>query len=103
MDLQIETKTTGFGSPAESYVEKRLDLNQLIVDDVYTTYYFKWGSEEKMGLKKGDILVVDRASLPKEGDLVLVENNDEIKLEIFNHQNNQIWGTVTWTLSQIKK
>lgn len=103
MDLQIETKTTGFGSPAESYVEKRLDLNQLIVDDVYTTYYFKWESEEKMGLKKGDILVVDRASLPKEGDLVLVENNDEIKLEIFNHQNNQIWGTVTWTLSQIKK
>ena len=30
MSLEIKTKTTGFGSPAETYVNKRLDLNGLI-------------------------------------------------------------------------
>ena len=103
MSLQIETKTTGFGSPAESYVQDRLDLNQLVVQDIYTTYYFKWGAEEKHGIKKGDVLVVDRSVLPKKGDLILVEKEESIKLDIFNEQNNQIWGTITWILSQIRK
>ena len=103
MNLEIQTKTTGFGSPAESYVQNRLDLNQLIIQDIYTTYYFRWGGETKHGIQKNDILVVDRATLPNEGDLVLLEFNGSITLEIFNKQNSDIWGTITWVLSQRKK
>lgn len=103
MNLEVKTKTTGFGSPAESYVEKRLDLNQLIVEDIYTTYYFKWQGLDKFNVKHGDILVVDRAAIPKIGDIVLFEKEDKIELEIFNNQNKEIWGTITWTLSQLKK
>ena len=103
MNLEVKTKTTGFGSPAESYVEKRLDLNQLIVEDIYTTYYFKWQGLDKFNVEHGDILVVDRAAIPKIGDIVLFEKEDKIELEIFNNQNKEIWGTITWTLSRIKR
>jgi len=42
MSIEVKTKTTGFGSPAETYVDKRLDLNDLIPLDIMTTYYFKY-------------------------------------------------------------
>lgn len=101
MTTQINTKTTGFGSPAESYVDKRLDLNELIPLDIMSTYYFKYAGETKLGATPGDILVVDRAIEPNEGDLVLIKS-DQIILETFNQQSN-LWGTVTWILSPKKK
>jgi len=101
MSIEVKTKTTGFGSPAESYVEKRLDLNELIVTDFYTTYYFKYEGESKLGVDTGDILVVDRSVDPEVGDLVLIKS-DKIILETFQSQD-EIWGAITWTLSQKKK
>jgi DNA polymerase V len=103
MSLEVKTKTTGFGSPAESYVDKRLDLNELIVDDIYTTYYFKYTGEDKFGINSGDILVVDRSKDPDIGDIILYKDNSKIKIDKFTSNNNEIWGTITWTLSQIKK
>ena len=101
MSLEVKTKTTGFGSPAETYVDKRLDLNDLIPMDTMTTYYFKYAGEEKLGIKPGDILVVDKSITPESGDLVLIKEK-KILLETFNKQND-IWGTITWTLSQKKR
>lgn len=100
-NLYIKTKTTGFGSPAESYVDKRLDLNDLIPFDVMTTYYFRYAGVSKLGVDTGDILVVDRSIYPEEGDLILIKS-ENILLEKWNNQKN-IWGVVTWTLSQKKK
>ena len=68
MSIEVKTKTTGFGSPAESYVDKRLDLNELIVKDFYTTYYFKYEGDSRLGVNTGDILVVDRGLEPEPGD-----------------------------------
>ena len=101
MSLEIKTKTTGFGSPAETYVNKRLDLNELIPFDVITTYYFKYAGESKLGINTGDILVVDKSIEPEAGDLILIKG-DNIILETYQNQTN-IWGTIIWTLSQKKK
>lgn len=99
--LKINAKTTGFGSPAESYVNKRLDLNDLISNDPMTTYYFRYAGDEKLGIKPNDVLVVDRAVNPNINDIVLIKK-DKITLEQYHNQPN-IWGTVTWILNQIKK
>ena len=101
MSLEVKTKTTGFGSPAENYVQNRLDLNQLIPKDIITTFYFKYDGGSKFGANPGDILVVDKSLDPKEEDLVLIKE-DNIILEKFNSQQN-IWGVVTWILTQIRK
>lgn len=101
MSLEVKTKTTGFGSPAENYVQNRLDLNQLIPIDIITTYYFKYSGATKLGVKEGDIIVVDTSLEPKSEDLVLIRE-DSIILEKYNSQSN-IWGVVTWILSQTKK
>lgn len=98
--ININTKTTGFGSPAETYVEKRLDLNDLIPIDLICTFYFRYAGETKFNTYPNDILVVDKSIKPNEGDLILIKS-DKITLDKYNNQTN-VWGTITWVLSQRK-
>jgi DNA polymerase V len=103
MSLSVNTNTTGFGSPAETYVSKRLDLNELIPKDLVTTFYFRYEGENKFDVRKGDILVIDKSVEPEEGDLV-ISITDKFILEKFEYNANQkIWGTITWILNQRKK
>ncbi len=100
----INTKTTGFGSPARAYTTKRLDPNDLLITDPYSTFFFQWEGEEKMGLKWGDYLVVDRSATPNPEDLVIVSGEEKLELDLFKNINPEsLWGTITWKLCQIKK
>ena len=79
--FEIKTKTTGFGSPARAYVEKRLDPNDLLISDPYSTFFFQWEGEEKFDLIFGDYLVVDRSSIPNDEDL---DKSDQKILDLFS-------------------
>jgi SOS-response transcriptional repressor LexA len=100
----INTKTTGFGSPARAYVNKRLDPNDLLITDPYSTFFFQWEGEEKFGLQWGDYLVVDRSSTPQPEDLVIVSGSEKLSLDIYKNINPEnLWGVITWKLCQLKK
>jgi hypothetical protein len=102
--LTINTRTTGFGSPARAYAKKRLDLNDLLVQNVYTTYYFKWEGDAKFGLETGDTLIIDRSLIPQPDDLVLYSGQEKIHLDYYkNIESEKLWGVVTWKLSQLRK
>jgi hypothetical protein len=102
--LTIETKTTGFGSPARAYTGKRLDPNDILIQDPYTTFFFQWEGETKLGLSFGDFLVVDRGVLPQPEDLVVCEKDGRLSCEIYSEINPEdLWGTITWKLCQLKK
>jgi len=97
--LQINSRTTGFASPAESYVDKRLDLNDLIVEDVHTTFYFRYKGPDTLGVKNGNVLVIDRSLQPKIGDLVVISDKTCFKIRKYDNQNN-LWGKVSWILKK---
>lgn len=99
-NLYIKTRTTGFASPAESYVNKRLDLNDLIVNDIKTTFYFKYGGVDTLGIKKGNIIVVDRGETPKKDDLVVVVDSTCFKIKKYDGQKN-LWGKIIWILNKL--
>lgn len=100
----INTKTTGFGSPARAYVGRRLDPNDLIIDDPYSTFFFQWDGEEKFDLKWGDYLVVDRGRIPTGEDVVIYNSGEKLEVDLFkNISPENLWGTITWKLCQIKK
>lgn len=68
--LFSERVPCGFPSPAQDYVEDRLDLNKLLIKHPSATYFIKV-SEESMhgaGISDGDLLVVDRSLSPVHGD-----------------------------------
>ena len=99
-DLQIKSRTTGFASPAESYVDKRLDLNDLIVQDVHTTFYFQYKGTNTLGVKTGNFLVIDRSIEPGEGDLVILSEKECFKIRKYEGQPN-VWGRVSWILNKL--
>lgn len=97
--LKIKTTTTGFASPAESYVDKRLDLNDLIVQDIHSTFYFRYKGPKTLGVDTNDVLVIDRATEPKEGDLVVLTDKLCFKIRLYENQKN-LWGRVSWILKK---
>lgn len=97
--LKIKTTTTGFVSPAESYVDKRLDLNDLIVQDIHSTFYFRYKGPKTLGVDTNDVLVIDRATEPKEGDLVVLTDKLCFKIRPYENQKN-LWGRVSWILKK---
>jgi len=99
-ELQIKSRTTGFASPAESYVNKRLDLNDLIIQDVHTTFYFQYKGPNTLGVRTGNILVIDRSIEPHDGDLVIVSEKECFKIRKYEGQQN-LWGKVSWILNKI--
>jgi DNA polymerase V len=98
-ELLIKTQTSGFASPAETYVDKRLDINDLVVRDVYTTFYFRYSGPNVFGVKQNDVVVVDRSDEPKDGDLVILTDKNYFKLREYKGQEN-LWGKVSWVISK---
>jgi SOS-response transcriptional repressor LexA len=98
--LHINSRTTGFASPAESYVNKRLDLNELIIKDVHSTFYFQYSGPNVLGVENGNVLVIDRSEEPKVGDLVVLTDKSHFKIREYDGQPN-LWGRVSWILNKL--
>lgn len=67
------TVVAGFPSPAEQYVERPLDLNELLVARPAATYFVRaqGDSMEGAGIRSGDLLVVDRSLPAADGSVVI--------------------------------
>ncbi|MBU4185552.1 MAG: translesion error-prone DNA polymerase V autoproteolytic subunit [Proteobacteria bacterium] len=111
--------TAGFPSPAEDYIEGKLDLNKQLIKHPSATFFVKVMGDSMIhaGIHPGDILIVDRAIEPTDkkvviavidGDLTLKrirmikgkvflmpENENYEPLEIKEEMNFEIWGVVT--------
>lgn len=70
---------TGFASPAQGYEQKLLDLNQHLVTNPPSTFYFrvKGNSMVKAGIHDGDMVIVDRAITPKSSSIVVADVEGE--------------------------
>lgn len=64
---------TGFPSPAQDYIDQRLDLNQLLVRNAPATFYMRvqGDSMRGAGIASGDLLVVDRSVQARAGSVVV--------------------------------
>lgn len=63
----------GFPSPAQDFIEKRIDLNQLLIKYPSTTYILNVLNEamHEDYIHNGDVIVVDSSNKPKHGDIVI--------------------------------
>ena len=73
----------GFPIPAQDYMDKTLDFNREIIRHPAATFYAKvqGQSMEGAGIDSGDIIVVDRALEPRDGDIVVACINGEFTLK----------------------
>ena len=75
----------GFPSPAESYSEAPLDLNQLLVRRPAATFFVRVTGDSMTGasIQDGDILVVDRSLRARNGSVVIACVNGDFTVKYF--------------------
>ena len=118
--------SAGFPSPADDYIEDRLDLNELLVNNKAATFFLrvKGDSMINAGIHHGDIIVVDRSVQPGHRSIVvavvdgeltvkrLITGNGSAELHAENPryapiclqegQELTIWGVVTSSVHQVR-
>lgn len=88
----------GFPSPADNYVEGRIDLNRELIRHPLTTFYVRviGDSMRDAGIFPDSLLVVDRAIDAKNGDIIIARIGDELCVKRFSRNGD---GRV-WLLSE---
>lgn len=83
----------GFPSPADDYVERRLDLNEWLIRHEAATFFWKvrGGSMRGAGIHDGDVLVVDRALSPVTDDIVLVTIEGAVIVKYYMRRGELVW------------
>ena len=81
----------GFPSPADDYVEKNLDLNELLVQKPAATFFVRAQGESMLGagIHPNDILVVDRSLEAVPGKVVICAINGELTVKRLERVNEQ--------------
>ncbi|MCF6179179.1 MAG: translesion error-prone DNA polymerase V autoproteolytic subunit, partial [Geopsychrobacter sp.] len=81
--LFSDAVAAGFPSPASDYCERKLDLNDLCVQNPAATYFVRATGDSMIeaGIFPGDVLVVDRSINASHGDIVIVAVDGELTVK----------------------
>ncbi len=122
--LFTSSVSAGFPSPADDYIEDRLDLNKLLIKHPAATFFVRVAGDSMIeaGIHPRDILVVDRSLEPTDGKIVIAIVDGELTVKrlrcspqilalmpenpryrpliIEQETEFQIWGVVTTVIHQ---
>ncbi|MFC3945844.1 translesion error-prone DNA polymerase V autoproteolytic subunit [Serratia entomophila] len=83
LPLFAEPVACGFPSPAQDYVESRLDIGKLLVRHPNATYFVRASGDSMVdgNIKDGDLLIVDSALTPEHGNIVIAAVDGEFTVK----------------------
>jgi DNA polymerase V len=114
--------SAGFPSPADDFIDKKLDLNEFLISHPSATFFVRaeGTSMIEAGIHPGDILIVDKALEANPGNIViaviegeftvkrfqrtegrcflLAENPSFKPIEITEGMRVEVWGVVTYVI-----
>ena len=123
----ILTVAAGFPSPAENYIEEKLNLDKHLIKNKESTFFVRVSGDSmiNVGIFDNDILVVDRSLVPVrqsiviasiDGELVVKklvkdrikkyfylksENKNYSDIRLNSNSDTIIWGIVTYTIHSL--
>ena len=119
------TVRAGFPSPADDYIDCKLDLNTHLIQHPAATFYVKASGDsmKNAGIQSGDMLIVDRSLKATHGKIVIAAINGELTVKRLSSESNEvqllaenpayppitmngeddlvIWGVVTYVIHQV--
>jgi DNA polymerase V len=117
--------SAGFPSPADDFIEQRLDLNEHLIRHPAATFFVRVAGDSMVdaGIHHDDILIVDRSMHPRDKKIViavldgeltvkrLVKNGNGWRLKAENaayppldvneDQQFEVWGVVTYAIHKL--
>jgi DNA polymerase V len=123
--LVNSTVSAGFASPAQDFMEDRIDLDKELVKNSITTFYIRVAGNSMIGagINDGDILVVDRSLEPANGKIAIClidgeftvkrlkletdclylmpENPEYAPIKVTEDNQFTVWGIVTYIIKSV--
>jgi DNA polymerase V len=117
--------SAGFPSPAEDYLEGKLDLNKLLIKNPSSTFFarVRGSSMIDIGIHDSDILIIDKSLEPKhnsvlicfidgeftvkkvqkiDGDMYLIpQSKDFAPIKVEKGSDFRLWGVVTHCIHKL--
>lgn len=112
----------GFPSPADDFIEQKLDLNEHLIDHPAATFFVKSIGQSMIldGIFPGDVLIVDKSRNAQSGNIIVASLNGDFTVKRFEKNlkgailkpsnpdfkdilvspddDFQIWGVVTYVI-----
>ena len=122
--LFLSGVSAGFPSPADDYIDRKLDLNELLITNPAATFFVRVAGDSMTGagIHHDDILIVDRSLESTSGKIVIAVYEGELTVKRFIHDKKgirlvaenpeyapliidkdngcEIWGVVTSVIHQ---
>lgn len=88
----LESVSAGFPSPADDYLEGKLDLNEHLVRNPASTFFVRVTGDSMVnaGIYSGDILIVDRSLTTKSGNIIIAVLDGELTVKRFIYENGTV-------------
>jgi DNA polymerase V len=123
--LFLSPAQAGFPSPADDYVDRKLDLHEHLVRNSASTFFLRASGDSmtSAGIRDGDLLVADRALRPVNGCVVVAAVGGELtikyfvqrsgrallvpankaypELDVTEREDTLIWGVVTHAVHKL--
>ncbi|MCR9192834.1 MAG: translesion error-prone DNA polymerase V autoproteolytic subunit [Gammaproteobacteria bacterium] len=123
--LYANKVSAGFPSPADDYMECKLDLNTHLIKHPAATFFLRVSGDSMLnaGIHSGDMLVVDKSLEARDGKIVIAAINGELTvkrlkkikakvqlvpenpdypiIDITAEQDVVIWGVVVHVIHQV--
>lgn len=83
----------GFPSPADDFLEVRIDFNEDIIKNKDATFYakVKGSSMKNAGIFDGDLLVIDRSLEPLNNKIAVCVIDGEFTVKRIKKETNTVW------------
>jgi len=124
--VKLISASAGFPSPAENYVEEKLNLNSYLIKNKESSFFVRVSGDSmiNVGIFDNDILIVDRSLDPKRQSIVIVsidgelvikklmkdqsknyylksENSNYPNIKLNSNRDTVIWGVVTYVIHSL--
>lgn len=125
LPLYLSRVQAGWPSPADDYIDQRLNLHELLVRNPPATFFLRAAGDSMLGcgIHDGDLLVVDRSLEAGHNRVVIAALDDELlvkrlvrrgkevylapanpeypEIEITNREYVFIWGVVSFVIHKL--
>ena len=103
---------TGFPSPATHYLERTIDLSEVLVKNKEATFFVRIGGSawEDLGILKNDVLIIDRSLEFVRGKIALVVKDGAFEVMKFPTPQEKekmdseafvLWGVINYVIHSL--
>ncbi|MDG2991975.1 translesion error-prone DNA polymerase V autoproteolytic subunit [Candidatus Synechococcus calcipolaris G9] len=93
LPLYLMPVSAGFPSPADDFIEQRLDLNHYLIHNPAATFMARVAGDSMIGggIHDGDLIIVDRSLVPKDGQVVVAVLNGELTIKRLKYVQGRLF------------